>query len=75
MEINSITTRANNVRSELAKIKLTKRKVNLDSITTVIDQKKFVESHLEVIKNYEGNSIVALPYIIRLEIFVGKLKK
>lgn len=75
MEINSITTRANNVRSELAKIKLTKRKVNLDSITTVIDQKKFVESHLEVIKNYEGNSIVALPYIIRLEIFVDQLKK
>jgi hypothetical protein len=46
--------------------------IQLDSCTTIINQKLFVTSHLNALKNNSGNSTY-LPYYFRLVRFVEVL--
>jgi len=70
----TLKERADKLISELAKIKLTKRKIKIEPCQTVIDQKRFVEGHLAIVNTYEDNPSLLLPYIVRLEKFLEQVK-
>lgn len=43
--------------------------MKLDKATTIINEEKFIKSHLALIKNYGKDSKISKPYLERLEKF------